>query len=79
MKELSLFEIDLVSSGNSPAIDSANAQIIKDITIDAGLGALTTPATPWVGAELGADDSIIHGAINNDLVSVPVPVLIRLN
>ncbi|MFT8209734.1 MAG: hypothetical protein ACMZI0_02235 [Symbiopectobacterium sp.] len=39
MKELSSFEVDLVSGGNGPAIDPANAQIIKDITIDAGLGA----------------------------------------
>ena len=76
MKELKTCELELVSGGNGPAIDPANKKILKDIAIDAGLGALTTPLTPWVGAGYGAAASVIHSAINNGPVNVPVPVLV---
>jgi len=73
MKELILGELGLVSGANGPS----NAQVLKDIAIDAGLGAATTPLTPWVGAGYGAAASVIHGAINNGPVNVPVPVLVN--
>ncbi|WP_156365586.1 hypothetical protein [Erwinia sp. Leaf53] len=48
MKELTLIEKNKVSGAKGPGIDPANAQIIKDIAIDAGTGAALTPGSPWI-------------------------------
>lgn len=39
MKVLSLNEIEMVYGASGPSIDPGNAQIIKDVAIDAGIGA----------------------------------------
>lgn len=53
MKVLNLNEIKMVSGASGPSIDPGNAQIIKDVGIDAGIGTMFTPATPWLGGGLG--------------------------
>lgn len=63
MKELILTETKMISGGNGPSIDPGNAQVLKDIAIDAGIGAALTPASSRIGAGLGAVGSVIHGAI----------------
>lgn len=73
MKVLSLNEIEMVSGASGPSIDPGNAQIIKDVAIDAGIGAAFTPGAPWIGGGLGAAGSVIHGAINNGPVGVEMP------
>ena len=76
MKELNYDELNMVSGGKGPGIDPANAQVLKDIAIDVGIGAALTPSAPMVGGGLAAVGSVIHGAINHGPVNVPVPVLI---
>lgn len=81
MRKIYLNEIEsvsgaAVSGAKGPGIDPGNAQIIKDIAIDAVLGAMFTPGAPWLGGGMGAVGSVIHGAINHGPVNVPIPVLI---
>ncbi|MEB7885391.1 E492 group microcin [Serratia fonticola] len=75
MKVLTANEIEMVSGASAPGIDPANAQVIKDIAIDAGIGAMLTPGAPWLGGGLSAAGSVIHGAINHGPVNVPMPSL----
>ena len=72
MRKLILVEITMISGGSGPSIDPGNAQVLKDIAIDAGIGAALTPASPWIGAGLGAVGSVIHGAIKvGQTVQIP--------
>lgn len=74
MRALSFNEMSMAFGAGGPSIDPGNAQVIKDIAIDAGIGAVFTPGAPWLGAGLGAAGSVIHGAINHGPVGVPVQV-----
>ncbi|ATA26495.1 hypothetical protein BIY26_21310 [Brenneria goodwinii] len=76
MRALNVYEIKMASAAGTPGIAPGNAQIIKDVAIDAGIGAAFTPGAPLIGAGLGAAGSVIHGAINHGPVCVPIPVMI---
>lgn len=69
MKTLDFLEMRSVTGAGAPN----NSQIVKDLAIDAGLGAAFTPGMPWIGAGLGMATNVIHGAINNGPVNVPIP------
>jgi hypothetical protein len=66
------FEEKLLVSG---AAVPDNGQIIRDIGMNASIGAGFSPGAPWLGAMFGAAGSVIVSGINHGPVRVPMPTV----